>query len=415
MDRRDFLRVAGLASASFVTESWPSRAYAARREAPRYVVLVLLSGGHDAVYTTDPKTKSELAPGLDFTSAESIVEKGGLRIGPHLAGIADYASRISFLNGVQVATANHDTGITQYARLKTNASPRMPSILDLIGADRDGQPVPAVYLGTSHRSLYTPSFFGGTDQIYFAGNDLLEVGDTTTPEEQRVMAKALAEHARSEKARGLSSSAKGTVRHLAEAGAWFERLSETPAFKKTRHSDDYATQALGEDLDRTAWLLEHDLTPCVFVEAAPLSWDTHVNNTPRQAHITQLFVRHFTRLLDTLRAKKNRHGPLLDNTLFLVGSDLGRFPQLNDMLGKDHLPQTSFLTIGRGVGGGRVFGATGQQMEGLPISLSTGRHPKKGGTVPVLDDIGASLLHLAGLEPERFGYNGRRLSFLFDT
>jgi hypothetical protein len=62
-----------------------------------------------------------------------------------------------------------------------------------------------------------------------------------------------------------------------------------------------------------------------------------------------------------------------------------------------------------------TFGATGKQLEGLAVSSSTGR---PGGADPAplrLDDVGTTALLLAGIDPERHGFTGRRLDFLVEA
>ena len=51
----------------------PSFAHAPK--GPRYVVQILLSGGHDAVYTTDPKHRSEVEADIDLPAKNDIVVK----------------------------------------------------------------------------------------------------------------------------------------------------------------------------------------------------------------------------------------------------------------------------------------------------------------------------------------------------
>ena len=125
------------------------------------------------------------------------------------------------------------------------------------------------------------------------------------------------------------------------------------------------------------------------------------------------FARFFDEYLTKLHARKNQHGVLADNTVTVIGSELGRFPHQNDMLGKDHLSQTSFLMTGPGLRTGRTFGSTGRRMEGLPIAYRTG-DPAEAGRVPLLDDLGATMIRLAGLDPEVYGYDGEVCEFLLD-
>ena len=52
-------------------------------------------------------------------------------------------------------------------------------------------------------------------------------------------------------------------------------------------------------------------------------------------------------------------------------------------------------------------------MERPSIAYRTG-DPAEAGRVPLLDDVGTTLLHLAGLDPERYGYRGKVCEFLLD-
>jgi hypothetical protein len=54
-------------------------------------------------------------------------------------------------------------------------------------------------------------------------------------------------------------------------------------------------------------------------------------------------------------------------------------------------------------------------MQGLKVSSKTGLPVDVGGEHLVLDDLGTTLLHMAGINPELYGYLGRRLSFLERT
>lgn len=411
--RRDFIKLATSAGAWAAFQTFGSSSVqAAKLSPPRYYLLILLSGGHDTIYTTDPKTRSEVKPGIHIPEHNDIKEAQKLRLGTHLAPLAPYADQLAILNGVQVATANHDTGFMQYSRLKTNVDVRMPSVLDVIGMHRDTQPIPVAYLNVSHRVLHSPSYFGSADEFYFGPVDLFEQTQAATPEERVLLARSLHRHAKSLEARGTSEATSATVDHLNQAAAWFERTATVEPLEVQSVATDYVSQSMAESMQRALWLIENDLTSGIFVDAGLLGWDTHINNEPRQAEMTYNFVTHFRYLLRELGRRKNRFGNLADNTAIIVGSDLGRFPMLNDMLGKDHLPQTAFLFLGKWFERGQAFGKTGAQMEALPISVATGRPAKKGGRRPILDDVGATLLSVAGLQPERFGYNGTVLDFL---
>ena len=381
--------------------------------APRYFVQILLSGGHDPVYTTDPKQRSEVESDIALPSDNRIVEAGSLRLGPHIAKLEPFAPNMSFLNGVPVGTANHETGLQQFLRLKTNISSRMPSALDVIGAHRDTQPLGVAYLNLTGGVLHSPGYLGTADAFYFGQKNLFERAQAADPERLLTLAKTLRRQARGIRGRGASAREEITADHIEQAAALFERLPHVEPFTPEQRSDDYVAQTMSETLQRALWLIENDLARGVFIDAGQLGWDTHINNEPRQATMNSHFATYFSEFLSELPARANDHGPLEDTTAVVVGSDLGRFPKLNDMLGKDHLPQTAFMFTGAGFTGGRAFGRTGTTMEALPISVATGGEPKGPGRLPILDDVGTTMIASAGLDPQRYGYNGKVLEFLF--
>ena len=69
---------------------------------------------------------------------------------------------------------------------------------------------------------------------------------------------------------------------------------------------------------------------------------------------------------------------------------------------------------GPGVPRGRVFGRTGRQAEGMRISPRTGLPSGPGDISVSLDDIGASVMQLAGISPSLYGFSGTPLPFLLD-
>jgi hypothetical protein len=170
---------------------------------------------------------------------------------------------------------------------------------------------------------------------------------------------------------------------------------------------------MAESFDRALWLIENDLCCGVVLDLGLLGWDSHINNESKQREMNWYFARFFDEYLTKLHSRSNGFGVLAQRTVTVVGSELGRFPHQNDMFGKDHFPQTSFLLAGPGIRAGHTFGRTGRRMEGLPIAYTDG-NAVQAGRVPLLDDLGSTLLHLAELVPERYGYSGRVCDFLLD-
>lgn len=385
------------------------------RRRPRYYIHILLSGGHDTVYSTDPKRKSEVKPNINLPAKNHIVERGNLRLGPGLAPLAPFADRIALLNGVQVGTANHDTGLKQFIRAKTNVAIRMPGAVDIIGAHRDGQPLGTAYLNVSQRVLHSPAYIGTADKFYFGSKDLFTEAEQTDPDDLALVAKTLHRQAQSlRKTSADGSEGAITANHIEQAANFFDRIPKVEPYKPLKRSGDYVALSIKESFHRALWLIENDLTCGVVIDAGLLGWDTHIDNGPRQDGMNGNFVADLRDFLAALDKTKNEHGLLADQTALVLGSELGRFPRLNDMLGKDHLPQTGYMFIGKHFVGGQAYGQTGREMEAIPISLKTGKGAGKspGGHMTILDDVGATMMALAGLDPERYGYDGAVYNFL---
>lgn len=381
---------------------------------PRYWVQILLSGGHDTLYTTDPKIAADVDAIVTLPTENRVVAAGELRLGPHFTPLARWASELTVLNGVQVRTVNHDTGQKQFLHLKTNIVDTMPSALDVIATRRTGQPLGVAYVNLSSRVMHSPAYFGTADQFFFGKGDIFDAVARASPQELGALARELRQQAGDLGRQGPGwREAEQTAIYLGEVADFFEHVAGVPPLAVTERSTDYVAQGMAESFDRALWLIEHDLCCGVVLDLGLLGWDTHIRNETKQAEMNGLFARFFDDYLTHLHARKNRHGVLAQQTVTVVGSELGRFPRQNDMLGKDHLPQTSFLFAGPCLRAGRSFGRTGRRMEGEPIAYRNG-DPAAAGRVPLLDDVGATLLHLAGLDPERYGYRGKVCEFLLD-
>jgi hypothetical protein len=413
--RRDFVKLALGTSAWLIgcgNKKPPKPEPVAAPGKPRHWVQMLLSGGHDTLYTTDPKREQDVDRIVTLPSENRIVPAGELQLGPHFAPLARWGSELTALNGIQVRTVNHDTGQMQFFHLKTNISEGMPSALDIIATRRPKeQPLGVAYINLTARTMHSPAYFGTADRFYFGDGDVFDHSARAKPEDLRILAKIYRKQASI--VGSASREAAQTVVYLHEIANFFERVADVPAMVAPERSSDYVAQTMVESLERALWLIEHDLCCGVVLDLGLLGWDTHIRNESKQGEMNGHFARFFDDYLAELQSRRNAHGTLADQTVTIVGSELGRFPHQNDMLGKDHLPQTSFLLAGPGLRTGKSFGKTGRRMEGLPIAYATGEVAESG-RVPVLDDVGATLLHLAGIDHERYGYSGEICKFLLD-
>jgi hypothetical protein len=388
---------------------------------PRYVVQIALGGGIDTIWSADPKTRAEVDPVVDVSYASSqIISAGAFSVGPHLRALVPHARRMAILRGVRMFTANHQTGGRQLLRMRTNASPRAPTLLDIIGRHRDTQAIASISLGQLSNESLTPNLFGGPSHVRPASGSgsnavprgVLEQIDALGREDLRVLSEFHAEEAR-RLARGGEST-----RYASEAHAGLDRLYrkllDVPRFAPTWDASalDPPGQALALDFQRALWAIEHDLTRTVYILMG--GWDSHQHNDAGQADATLPFAELTSRFLTDAANRSNRSGALLDQTLIIAGSELGRFPSKNAFDGKDHFPEVPVLLFGSGIGAGagtaNAFGGTDRHMAARGIDPGSGAC----GTEPALtiDDLGATLLAICGVSPAPYGYTGRVLPFL---
>jgi len=95
------------------------RARAATTPGPRVLIQIFLYGGMDAVLTTDPKTRREVAPEIDVPYGEGEIHAlGPHRVGPVLAPLGRHLSRAAIVNGVVGGTVSHVTGVEQIHEMR---------------------------------------------------------------------------------------------------------------------------------------------------------------------------------------------------------------------------------------------------------------------------------------------------------
>ena len=100
-----------------------------------------------------------------------------------------------------------------------------------------------------------------------------------------------------------------------------------------------------------------------------------------------------------LHSTRDANGQLLsENTTVVVFSEMGRTPQLNATLGKDHWPYTSVLLWGTGLSNMGVLGGFDELYHGFPVDLASGESMENGPVLSI-ESIGAALLVQGGVDP----------------
>jgi uncharacterized protein (DUF1501 family) len=179
------------------------------------------------------------------------------------------------------------------------------------------------------------------------------------------------------------------VKSLDRVGLLRDFASKNGGFGKQAYTPD-----IGVQIDVGTAALEQSLSFAVMMETQ--SWDTHTNNAKQGSLADSLYSG-----LMTL-GQKLEDLKLLDNTVVLVISEMGRTPKLNAAAGKDHWPVTSALVFGAGVAGGRVLGATDNQLGAQSLDLATGQVDSQNGVQLQTGNLVAGVLELAGVDPSGY-------------
>jgi len=148
--------------------------------------------------------------------------------------------------------------------------------------------------------------------------------------------------------------------------------------------------------------LSRGLSRCLVVEGSVPSmstWDTHMDNDWMQDVNFENAFTELLALLELLRSTPGPSGgPLIDTTLVLALSEMGRTPVHNADAGKDHWPYTSAMLVGRMLDGGRVLGASNEALVGQDIDLATGAQSDTGELLTPAG-LAAGVLQAFGVDP----------------
>lgn len=153
-----------------------------------------------------------------------------------------------------------------------------------------------------------------------------------------------------------------------------------------------------------AKLLRLGICRTVMLNHSGRGWDSHTNNDDTQSQSWESLFSGLLDMTDRLAALPGRTtSSLLDETVIVVLSEMGRTPQLNDQDGKDHWPYTSAMVVGPGVTGSRVVGATDEFYYGRTIDPVSGELFDGAGAIDLTTaNFGATLLNLAGIDHEPY-------------
>jgi hypothetical protein len=405
LDRRGFLRLAGLAGITWLTPighllNRAAEVQGKARQPAQSIIMLWLQGGPSQLETFDPHPGTAIAGG---TTAVSTAVKG-VELATGLERTAEELGSITLIRSMVSKEGDHERGT--YA-MKTGFRPDPTVVHPSIGAICCHElPVAGTDI-PRHVSILPgqwPPRGGYLGEVYDAfktGDPAGEVPDTVThvsPErdEQRQKHLDVVERA----------FARGRQRQV---DAILHRETMTAA-RKMMSSDQLKAfdvsleplalrRAYGDTPFGRACLAARRLTEVGVrcVEVTLNGWDTHANN--HAAHRDQLGI--LDPAYSTLIRDLREHG-LLERTLVLCLGEFGRTPTINAVGGRDHWPVGfSVALAGGGIRGGQVLGETDPDGKKPPTNPVT------------VGDLHATVLTAVGIDPKKLNQTpiGRSVRF----
>jgi len=386
------------------------RAQAAGDRPPRRLVIAMAEGGWDPTAVLDPKpglTTIDALPG-DVEEFEGLpVYTDGTRPAVR-AFFQAHAAHCTIVNGIQVQSLNHPDCAK---RLLTGTSSDTSADMGAMTAHALGRELAAPYLVLGRNSFSGPyasiSARSGTanqlgtllqaERAYPVGTpaDFTPRLPLDGTEEDLVRAHVLARAQQRLDARGQLGRNQQRLQDFIDSLDRGDTLAATADFGDFGYTGDLVFQA-----QLAADALEQELSYAVQIELG--SFDTHDNNLDQIARNEQFFTG-LKALLDEMVARPGMTAgtSMIDDTVVLVVSEMGRTPKLNDTGGKDHWPVTSAMLIGGGLPGGRVLGGTDDALYGRRVNLETGA-PDDEGVQIQYGNFAAGLLQAVGVDVEEY-------------
>lgn len=298
--------------------------------------------------------------------------------------LEEYGDRTCFINGFESRSVAHDVCL----RLVTTGSPQSDSDdwASIISAHHsEALLMPSVHLsGPSFTNQYSHvrTQLGRSNQL----RTLLSTPSAADDMEDEWLRKIMRQHESSE----LLETSLALEQDLQELQSLSFDFSSGESFSQALNM---SKEIFSQQLSRTILLSYNGVRD--------LGWDTHAANEMQSWHFEELFS-HLSSFLEDIDTQQQIDGtPLSEDLCIVLLSEMGRFPKLNFRNGRDHWTYTSAILIGSGIEGGQSIGGYDDFSLGLPIQLSTGEIDQ-GGTAIDCNNIGATLLTLADIDPVEF-------------
>ena len=409
-DRRTFL-IASAAGLGGLGQLHPLCAAQRQQPPDKSTILIWLDGGASHIDTWDMKPQAPLEIRGEFTPIETTVP--GINLCEHLPLLAQQTHHLSIVRSVTHADGklmqgpnNHASGyyhgltahppdpsfslgegrrarpddhpfMGSVVAYKRKLHPSLPQLVMLPRKIRVVDDTPGQYatsLGTDFDPLVIEGNLGQPPVFTLPALELQSGVSTQRLHDRRSLLKALD---RSHRQWEGSSAGDRLTRHQQRAFSLLYSQRTKTAFDISREPESVRMQ-YGQGVNAMSLLMARRLVevgvpfvtviwkkedPVLHKKKACIgtgSWDTHGNNFNCLKEILlPNFDRMFSALLDDLFQRG-----MLDNTLVMVNSEMGRKPRIGDRRpggtnGRDHWRQCmSVLFAGGGTKGGQIYGSS---------------------------------------------------------
>ncbi len=385
---------------------WPRHAFAESTlpgEDLKFL-FVMMYGGWDPTRVFAPEFGNPLVH-MESDAVPATI--GGLDIVDHAARpsvrtfLERHHARSVILNGLSLPSVGH-VECLRFAMTgdTTGTSPDWAALLASGQRDRYGLPhviVSGPEFPGSHGALVARVGTNGQTVKLLSG-EILSTSDLATalptPRAQASVDAWLAK-----RAAGLGRAARSSARKKLIT-SWEDVLARSSALEQLATSvawncgSTFASQIpLALDLFRLDVARCVTLTPFIFGQI-----DSHADNDIRQSRNYEELFAGLIDLLDQLETTPGVKAPTLAEEVVVVCmSEMGRTPQLNGGLGKDHWGTTSAFLCGPNLSGDRTVGGFGEYFGGEPVDFASGE-VSEAGRRPAGGDFGATLLALGGMD-----------------
>jgi uncharacterized protein (DUF1501 family) len=386
MRRRRFIQ---MLSATLAAATGTSGRSLAANDARRLVVFYN-RGGWDPSYVFDPHFGQDSVDGDSLSTPSSIngINFADAESRPSVRGLFErFGEKIAVVNGLRVPTISHTMGVRLL--MTGSRAGEAPDITSLV-ASNIGQDLSLPHLVLSG-PRYPGTISGTMVPMSFtmagAANGELPVGWSVEDDHQAALDQYL-----SEQYMGLQPTER---LNQDLAMAWQRRLSLRENFGLTVEHDS----SISQQINNIVTSFSEGLSCCATIQSEMpefADWDSHSNNYFNQNAAYESSFGQLHQLIEALE-----EASLLSTTTVMVVSEMGRTPLENSLGGKDHWPYTSAMIIGGGVDGGRVLGATDENLLGITVDFASGQPSSSGAEVDI-SNLHAGLLLSMGIDSELY-------------